>query len=931
MPHRVVGRRWALVGLVSLSVLSSPAANGPSVTTLAAASASMTRPSSATRTSQQTYLNVPIVFEPNRGQAEPGALFLARAAGYTLEIRAEGARMALRRDRRASPDVLEMDLARSPLRPAVDPEEPQPGRSHYFMGNDPAGHLRDIPQFGKIAARGIYPGIDLVYYGQQRRLEYDFVVAPGADPRRIGLRFRGYDAMAIDAEGNLVFRWGPRQLRQKKPVLYQLPGREPVNGRFALADDGTVGFDVEHWDRTKTLVIDPTLIFGTYLGGAGNDTARGVAVDGAGNVYVGGTTTSTNFSTVGPYLGANGGGTSDAFVTKINATGTAILYSTYVGGSNTDEGRGIAVDAAGSAYLVGQTSSGNFPTTSPITLNCASGDAFLAKLTPAGNALSYSLCFGTSGGPDAANAVAVDSASKAYVTGLNGATDAFVGRLNAAGNAFDYFKIVGGSGSDQGFGIAADSAGNACVTGSTSSTDFPVVIALQARGGDYFTDAFVAKYDPSGAVVYATYLGGVFDDVGNGAVIDATGRCYVVGSTFSGNFPTLNAAQPAIAGQPDAFVTAYTASGSAYLYSTYLGGTGSDAAWAIAASASGTVHVVGESGSIDFPMLNPVQAAVTDIGAVQVSANAGGTFSPTALSGESIQALAVDPTNAHVVYAGTVSGVYRSLNGGASWSPVNSGLTDTDILALAIDPNAHCTIYAGVDTHLSSTVTVQNSPGVLAKSTDCGGSWSYGIAVGRAVQSLALTNTSPPILYFSLIYNTLKVVGPGIGLIQPWESVVRLASTAFDFSFETPYCCNPDRTVASDPTDPCIGYYGQAPGGAGNVYRNTSCAPAATNWTAIGVLSGQVLTIAPHPTRSGTLLAGTSDGNVYRKADAASAWVSVATLAGSVNSIVYQPGNPAVAYAAGAAGIVYKSVVAACPGRRHRRSARRFRSWRRAP
>ena len=892
---RYVSALWLSVGFIGVTYLSVMADGQQRLTSLPSTTSGLaTTPhaAGARESIARTLLSVPLPFEPNLGQAAVETQYLARATGYTLQVRRDGAHMEL-----ADSGVrhsLTMRMVGARLEGDVEAQDPQPGRSNYLIG-DSSQHRRDIPHFGRVVARDIYRGIDLVYYGRQGAVEYDFVVSPGADPSPIALRFQGHDSMTVDADGDLVFRWSSRELRQNKPVIYQLPGRTPVNGSFAINADGTVGFQIDAWDRTRTLVIDPTLAVATYLGGSGTDLAKGVATDSNGNIYIGGSTESLNFPVSGgTYQGTHGSsGLTDTFVTKINAAGTAILYSTYLGGTNRDDGRAIAVDSAGSAYVVGDTASPNFPHTSAVSTTCSSGDGFLVKLNPAGNGLSYSMCMGT-GGTDIANAVSVDSSLRAYVTGLNGATDAFVARVNAAGSAFDYFKVVGGSSYDEGFGIAADASGAVCVAGTTYSSNFPTTNPRQAVYGGGNQDAFVVKYDASGTTVFATYLGGTGSDSGNGAGIDGSGNCYVAGQTSSATFPTQNAAQSTISSDgTDGFVTAYNAAGSAYTYSTYLGGSSSDSANAIAVSAAGVAHVGGGSYSVNFPAVNAL-GGHQDVGSVRVSTNAASTFSPTALSlsGISVQTLAVDPTNASRIYAGTTVGVYRSQDGGASWSPVTNALSFRNVLALAIDPNTPCTVYAGIDTG----DRFFNRSDVIVRSLDCGSSWSYigGAPLGRIVRSISISSDSTT-LFLAFVYNLTTTTSQ--------ESVIRWTGGTQDYSLSTPY--ESTYATATGPTG-CTAYAGDF---SGRVLLNTTCSPTAPNWTQVGAtLSGRVNTIAVHPSTADSLLAGTASGNLYRKPNSGSSWTIATTLQGGVTGIVYQPNNASVVYAATTRGSVYKSV-----------------------
>ena len=368
-----------------------------------------------------------------------------------------------------------------------------------------------MPSFARVKYTGVYPGIDLVYYGNQRQLEYDLLVAAHADPRRIALAFEGVRALSLDAEGNLILQTSHGEITQHKPVIYQdIDGkRQTVDGRYVLRAKNRVGFHVARYDTTRPLVIDPVLSYSTYLGGSGNDIGHAIAVDSSGNAYVTGVTRSANFpgasgksDPVRPRQGSN-----DVFVTKLNAAGSALVYSTYLGGSGGDIGHAIAVDSAGNAYVTGETDSGTpTPTSVP---------------------------FPTTGAFDAT---------------YNLGGDAFVSKLNAAGNALVYSTFLGGGGTERGYGIAVDGSGAAYVTGHTNSDNassgptggFPTVGPLQANNnspGIY--DAFVTKFSPGGALIYSTYLGGTgneFSLYGGAIAVDSAGNAYVGGSTGA-SFP----------------------------------------------------------------------------------------------------------------------------------------------------------------------------------------------------------------------------------------------------------------------------------------------------------------------------------------------------------------------------------------------------------
>ena len=366
------------------------------------------------------------------------------------------------------------------------------------------------------------------------------------------------------------------------------------------------------------------LSYSTYLGGSGSDYARSIAVDSSGSVYVAGYTSSTNFPTQNPYQGTNAGGYSDAFISKLGSGGNALSYSTYLGGGSYDSASGIAVDSSRSAYVAGYTSSTNFPTQNPYQgTNAGSSDAFITKLVPGGNALSYSTYLG-GGSDDYAYGIAVDSSGSAYVAGETrstnlptqnpyqstnaGGSDAFISKLGPGGNALSYSTYMGGGGySDLASGIAVDSSGSVYVAGSTSSTNFPTQNPYQGTyAGDQ--DAFISKLGPGGnALSYSTYLGGGSSDYAYGIAVDSSGSAYVAGFTYSTNFPTQNPYQSTNAGFRDAFISKLGPGGSALSYSTYLGGGDFDYAYGIAVDSSGSAYVAGYTYSTDFPTQNPYQ------------------------------------------------------------------------------------------------------------------------------------------------------------------------------------------------------------------------------------------------------------------------------------------------------------------------------------
>jgi len=598
----------------------------------------------------ESYGKLPLQFEANRGQTHKDVRFLSRGPGYSLYLTAgeavlvlskpdpdskRGARSAQTRPDAPTQSVaLRMSLVGAASKPLVSGLEAQPGKVNYFIGKDPAQWRTNVPTYAKVHYREVYPGIDLVYYGNPRQLEYDFVLAPGADPKKIVLGFKGADKLEIDAQGGLVLHAAGGDIRQHKPVIYQtIDGvRREIAGGYVRKGADRVGFEVAAYDTSQPLIIDPVLLYSTYLGGSGSggDTGNGIAVDADGNAYVTGYTTSLDFpTTLNAFQSVFAPASPNAFVTKLNPTGTGLVYSTYLGGSDSDAARGIAVDANGSAYVTGSTRSNDFPTTAgafqpTFTAPAGVGTAFVTKLDPSGSTLVYSTYLGGSGVyGDFSSGIAVDSAGNAYVIGTTssndfptaaafqptlaggsrfGAQNAFVTKLNSSGSALVYSTYLGGTSSrapDSGYGIAVDVDGNAYVTGYTTSNNFPTTPgAFQpAISGPYFSggipqDAFVTKFNPAGSVVYSTYLGGSYDDSGVGIAVDAAGNAYVTGGTGSSDFPTTAGVfQPAFSG--GAFVTKLNPTGSALVYSTYLGGYSGAGSSGIAVDGNGNAYVAG--------------------------------------------------------------------------------------------------------------------------------------------------------------------------------------------------------------------------------------------------------------------------------------------------------------------------------------------------
>ena len=578
---------------------------------------------------RQAYGQIPLSFEANQGQADSAVKYLAHGQGYSLSLTATDAVLNLSRPAStgraaAAGSALDVRLIGANAAPQVAGVDQLAGVSSYFIGNNPRGWHSNIPTFGQVAYHDIYPGIDVVYYGNQQQLEYDFNLAPGAEPGSIRLDFGGAQGLSLDDAGNLVVQLVGGTVVEHAPVLYQWGpnGKEPVAGHYVLEGNGQAGFAVGAYDPGRELVIDPTLSYSTYIGGTFFDAGQGIVVDGSGNAYITGYTYSSDFPTTTGALqsGLNGG--RSAFIAKLNLTGTALVYSTYVGGSAIDLGAGIAIDGSGNAYITGSTNSSDFPTTAGALQRTLKGsqNAFVTELNAAGTALVYSTYLGGSAS-DEANAIAVAGGS-AYVTGDTSSGDfpviagsfqttsqsggqptGFVAKLNSGGTALVYSTYLGGSSVDKGEGIALDGSGNAYVTGNTSSPDFPTTSAAYQTTLPGSQSAFVTKLSADGsALIYSTYLGGNSSDAGADITLDASGNAVVVGTTGSLNFPTTaGAVQRSLKGFTNAFVTKLSASGSSLGFSTYLGGSGGDHGTAVALDSLGNTYVTGYTTSPDFP------------------------------------------------------------------------------------------------------------------------------------------------------------------------------------------------------------------------------------------------------------------------------------------------------------------------------------------
>ena len=622
------------------------------------------------------YGKLPLSFEENQGQTDARVKFLVRGNGYTvfltknqtttLRLAAPAQAPAVPRDRAwrsltgvappKGPDaVVRLALVGSNPRAEVEGVDLQPGRSNYFIGKNPARWHHNVPHYARVKYRGVYPGVDLVYYGNQGQLESDYVLAPGANPGQIGLRVDGARSLKLDSQGDLVLATASGNVLLRKPRAYQqIAGRrQEIPTSYIQRGLHLVGIRVGNYDSRQPLIIDPVMIYSTYLGGTKTDKASAIAVDSAGNAYVTGSTTSTDFPTTSgvlqqTFLGNTASFAQEVFVTKLNLTGSALVYSTFLGGTASgpsENGAGIAVDASGNAFITGTTAASDFPVTPGTafqsTLPNTSGTAFLTELNPTGSALVYSSYFGGSGS-DAGQGIALDASGIAYITGNTTSINfpivpasafqttnnsgvggtAFISKIDATKTgtgSLVYSTYLGGGGATSGTAIAVDSSAKVYVTGFTSATDFPIPSGVNtfqtALKGS--TNAFVARLDTtvSASLLYSTYLGGSgtgtqngSPDEGHGIAVDPNFNVYVVGTTGSTDFPVTSGAFQ-ITNKSGFPVTAFlarldtTKTGTASeVYGTYLGGTGFEQGLAIALDSLQNAYVTGLTASSNFPV-----------------------------------------------------------------------------------------------------------------------------------------------------------------------------------------------------------------------------------------------------------------------------------------------------------------------------------------
>jgi hypothetical protein len=856
-----------LLALLLLSTAASPAARPPLET-------------------QIPYGSLPVYFEANRGQADVRFAFIARGQHHGVYLASAEAVVALARADGSETRLFRMNLVGANTRAAAAGQEPLPSTVNYFLGNDPSRWQTAVPTFGEVRFTSVYPGIDLVYHRSERQLEYDFIIAPGVDPRAIALRFDGPERIRVGAVGELILEAGEARVFQHRPVVHQtIAGvRREIAGRYELKDAHTAAFALGAYDTNHPLVIDPILSFATYLGGKQADKGWAIAVDGNGAAFIAGETLSvfksvpaSGFQT--NFAGGNQNG-GDAFVAKLNPAGTAFEFLTYLGGKGLDGAVAVAVDPSGNAYVAGYTVSGDFPITPGVLQPVLAGetvdrtpykpaDAFVSKISPTGSTLLYSTYLGGSS-YDSALAIAVDAAGSALVTGYtetaasfrltnrvcttrctNSICGATVCKTNAqTANAFELestvtniIRVTVTDGEPPVTNTVEEIVTTTLLSGRTLDPGFPVTNAAQPffSGG---TDAFVTKLNPDAtALVYSTHLGGADDENGTGIAIDPAGNAYVTGWTASTDFPvSTNAFQIVRGADRDAFVTSFDPNGT-FRYSTYLGGSSDDVGYRIAVDGSGSAYVTGAKRSTDFPST----PGAFNRGGVFKSADAAAswTSSGLGLTHTAVEALARTP--AGELLAATPRGVFRSADGGANWSVSFGTLSLNGVHSLASDATA-TNLYAGT------------GKGLLL-STNGGATWFFesGGLGNRFVSALAHNG------------DTIFAGTRGSGIFRSTNNASswRTSNNGLGNLYLNAFALHPmDASILYAATD-------------GGVFRSTN---GGANWRAAnnGLTTKKTLAIVIDPAAPTTLYAGTTKG-VFKSVNAGSNWIASSTGLGNSN------------------------------------------------
>ncbi len=782
--------------------------------------------------SRAAFAKLPIAFEPNQGQTDASASYIAHGSGYGLVLAPSEAVLSL--GGKGTSAAVHMQLEGAAANPVISPSEPLPGKSNYLRGNDPSRWVRNVPTFARVQYSAVYPGIDLVYYGHQGQLEYDFAVRSGADPKQIRLQIAGADRVSLGTDGSLRLKTSVREVRWNKPVVYQeVDGqRRNVEGRFQLLARNRVGFVLGPYDRSRDLIIDPILGYATYFGGTGDEVNPQIALDVNSNIYLSGTTSSAVVPH--PACGATGqpicstlSGTTDVFVSKLDPIGSSVTYTTYLNGlslpvptapttygnaTGTDSSAGLVADNQGNVYVTGTTTSSDFPVTPTAFQSApkaAGAHVFLTKLDSTGTNLLYS-SYLSGTGSDNAMSLAADNTGHAYILGWttsvasgdfptgtsfqqspNNATRLyFVAKFDTTLSlvpSLKFFSYLGGGDSSHSAtpvdgvgaacnqlpcgGITLDSTGDAFVAVGTLFSNMPVINAYQAQinGG---LDAYIVKISPDGGgLLYGTYFGGAGDDIANAIALDSSGNAYVAGSATSATSLPVGTVKGILTyggGATDGFIAKLsnpTSGVVALTFSSFLGGTGDDVATSIVTDTTQNAYVVGSTTSPNFPV--PINGTSTpnsgtDAFLVKLNTSIGfvsGTSSPVAFSKlfggsgtDRATGMALNPTGSVLITGETNSANFpvQSQLGISVLQPALGGLRDAFLanfgpqtdLALTITTSASLVAAGNVDTF---TYTVKNNgpdPSAGAVLTIPVPAASGGYTLGAFPTTCAVTGTA---------------------------------------------------------------------------------------------------------------------------------------------------------------------------------------------
>jgi uncharacterized repeat protein (TIGR01451 family) len=595
----------------------------------------------------ENYGKSPLPFQINQGQCNSGVKFLARGNGHNVFLTNNEIVLVLYQSNNVEPEentnvfnpeksiknqsevkenttnILRIKLNGSNPTTTLEGVEELLGKANYFTGNNPSMWHKNIATFNKVKYKEIYTGIDMVFYASGNQLEFDFLISPGSDPKDISLNFQGMDTLNLNETGDLILEIDEKQINLQQPLVYQIEdgNKKEIEASYILKENKNISFSIKKYDISKPLIIDPKIVYSTYLGGSSYNIGYDIAIDNEGNAYITGYNDSPDFPTKNQIQTYNG--QLDVFVTKLNATGSSFIYSTYFGGSLTDTGNGIAVDSDGNAYVTGNSRSKDFPLSNPIQSFVGDqANIFVTKFSPDGSRLIYSTFLGGSNG-EWGGGIAIDSNRNAYITGhtnsddfptknpiqstLGGISNAFVTKLNAAGSAIVYSTYIGGNLYTYGRRIAVDIDGNAYIVGYTTSNNFPTKNPIQStlHGS---SDGFICKLNSTGSnFIYATYIGGSANDSVYSIAVDIDGNAYITGSTSSSDFPISNPIQFTLKGTSSTFITKLNKTGTSLIYSTYLGGSNYGFGKAIAVNNIGEAYIAGTTSSNDFPIVNPLK------------------------------------------------------------------------------------------------------------------------------------------------------------------------------------------------------------------------------------------------------------------------------------------------------------------------------------